>query len=94
MHTGSAPPHSAFDMQLTQVPLATLHAGVEPEHRVLLVAEHTPHAPLGWQAGVAPVPQSLSPAQARHVCVVPSQTGVAPLHCASVTHGTQAPAAT
>ena len=47
LHTGNTPPHSAFDMQLTQVPLATLHAGVAPVHRVLLVAEHTPHAPPG-----------------------------------------------
>jgi hypothetical protein len=94
LHTGRTPPHSAFDMQLTHVPLATLQAGVAPVHNVLLVAEQTPHAPLGWQAGAAALPQSPSPAHARQVCVVPSQTGVAPPHCAFVTHGTQLPVAT
>ena len=94
LHTGKVPPHSASDMQLTQVPLAMLHAGVAPVHLILLVAEHTPHAPPGWHAGVAPVPHSLSAPHARHVCVAPSQTGVAPPHCASVTHGTQVPVAT
>jgi len=56
LHTGKAPPHSASDMQLTHVPLATLQAGVAPVHLILLVAEHTPHAPPGWHAGVAPLP--------------------------------------
>ena len=28
--------------------------GVTPEHAVALVTEHWPHAPLAWQAGVAP----------------------------------------
>ena len=52
------------------------------------MAEHWPHAPPGWQAGVAP-PHSLSPAHARHVCVAVLQTGVVPLHWALVRHGTQ-----
>jgi hypothetical protein len=41
------PPHSAFEMQLTQVPLAMLQAGIEPVHRVVLLAEQTPQAPPG-----------------------------------------------
>jgi hypothetical protein len=74
----------------THVADGTSHAGVAPEHRLALVAEQTPHAPLGWQAGVAP-PQSLSPPHARQVCVVRLHTGVAPPHCALETHGTQLP---
>ena len=53
-----------------------------------LLAEHWPHAPDGWQAGVDP-PHSLSPAQARQVWVVVLHTGVDPLHCALVRQGTQ-----
>jgi hypothetical protein len=90
LQTGTVPPHSAFEMQLTQVPLATLQAGIEPVHLVLLVAEQTPQAPLGWQAGVAPE-QSTSPAQPRQVWVAPSQTGVVPPHWAFETQATQVP---
>jgi len=46
--------------------------------------------PFGWQAGVAP-PQSASPAQSRHVCVVASQTGRLASHCASVRQPPQVP---
>ena len=70
LQTGVTPPHSALEMQLTQVPLATLHAGIDPLQRVVFVAEQTPQAPDGWQAGVAPAPQSPSPPQPRQVCVV------------------------
>ena len=45
--------------------------------RAAFAAEHSPQAPLVWQAGVAP-PHSPSPAHARHVCVAPLQTGVVP----------------
>ena len=76
-------PHCALLVQATQTPAAVLHAGVGAVHRVVLVAEHWPHAPPGWQAGVAP-PHSLSPAQARQVCVVVLQTGVAPLHAVAL----------
>jgi hypothetical protein len=58
-----------------------------------LPSEHWPHAPLGWQAGVAP-PHSPSAAQARQVCVATLQTGVPPPHCAFYVHGTQIAAAT
>jgi hypothetical protein len=57
---------------------------------VALVVEHCPHAPDGSQAGVAP-PHSLSPPQARQVCVVVLQIGVVPPHCAFDVHGTQVP---
>jgi hypothetical protein len=46
---------------------------------VAFVAEHSPQAPDAWQAGVAP-PHSPSPAQARHVLLATSHTGVAPEH--------------
>ena len=59
--------------------------------RDVLPAEHSPHAPLAWHAGVAP-PHSLSPAHARQVCVAEAHTGVAPPHCAFVRHGTHVPA--
>jgi len=58
--------------------------------RALFVAEHSPHAPDVWQAGVAP-PHSPSPAQARQAWAVRSQTGVAPEHCAFEVQGTQTP---
>ena len=32
LHTGSVPPHSALVVQLTQVPVETLQAGMLPEH--------------------------------------------------------------
>jgi hypothetical protein len=92
LQTGVRPPHWAFDVHGTQVALAASHTGVAPEQRVAFVAEQVPHAPDGWQAGVAP-PQSVSPAQARQVCVAVLQTGVAPAHCAFDVHGTQSPPA-
>jgi hypothetical protein len=62
---------------------------VPPVQRAALVAEHWPHAPPGWHAGVAPLPHSLSPPHARHVCVATLHTGVAPpqsLSARQVTH--------
>jgi hypothetical protein len=90
LQTGVSPPHCAFEIQGTQVALATSHTGVAPVQRIALVAEQTPHAPPGWHAGVAPL-HSLSPAHARHVCVAALQTGVAPPHCALEVHATQTP---
>jgi len=90
LQTGVTPPHSAFEMQLTHVPVGTLHAGMDPVHLVVLVAEHTPHAPDGWQAGVAP-PQSPSPAQPRQVWLPGSQIGVAPEQSAFTRQATQVP---
>jgi hypothetical protein len=70
------------------VPVATLQTGVEPPHIALLFAEQTPHAPLGWQAGVAP-PHSLSPLHPRQVRKAGSQTGVAPLQSDAARQPTQ-----
>jgi hypothetical protein len=60
---------------------------VVPPHALLLVAEHWPQAPPGWQAGVAP-PQSPSAAHARQRCVAVLQTGVVPPHWAFATQAT------
>jgi hypothetical protein len=91
LHTGAMPLHCAFDVQGTQVALVTSQTGVAPEQRLALVAEQTPQAPLGSQAGVAPL-QSTSPPQARQVCVAALHTGVMPLHCTFDVHETQVPA--
>jgi hypothetical protein len=61
--------------------------------RVALVAEHSPHAPHGWQAGLAP-PHSPSPAHARQVLVAVSHTGLLPGHSALEVQPTQTPSAT
>ncbi len=53
-----------------------------------LPSEHWPHAPEGWQAGVDP-PHSLSPVQARQVCVARLHTGAMPPHWALEVQGTQ-----
>jgi len=92
LQTGVVPPHSASEMQFTQVPFATLQAGIEPVQRVVLVAEQTPQAPEGWQAGVAPTWQSASPVQARQVWLFVSQTGVVPEQSASARQVTHIPA--
>jgi hypothetical protein len=52
--------------------------------------EHGLQAPDGWQAGVAP-PHSVSPAQARQVCVVVLQTGLVAPHSALLIQLTQVP---
>ena len=93
LQTGVTPPHWALEMQFMHVPLETLHAGIDPVQRVVFVAEQTPHAPEGWQAGVAPLPQSASVPQARQVWLVVSQTGVVPEQSASARHATQEPVA-
>ena len=90
LHTGVMPPHCAFEIHGTQVPVVVRQAGVLPVHFDVLVAEQTPQAPDGWQAGVAPL-QSPSPAQARQVWVPPSQTGVEPEQSAFARQRTQVP---
>ena len=90
LHTGVAPPQSAFAVQRTQVAVVVRQTGVAPVHFETLPAEHWPHAPVGSQAGVAP-PQSTSPAHARHVFVPVLHTGVMPLQSALATHVTQVP---
>jgi hypothetical protein len=92
--TGVVPLHWALETQATQTLAVVSQTGVAPLQRVLLVAEQTPQAPDGWQAGFMP-PHSLSPAQPRHVCVVPSQIGARALpQSASARQATQVPAAT
>jgi hypothetical protein len=88
--TGAVSAHCAFDVQVTQEPVAVWQRGVVPVQATEFVGEHWPQAPPGWQAGVAP-PHSPSPAQARHVWNEGSQTGDEPLQSASARHGTQVP---
>ena len=90
LQTGVVAPHWAFDVQGTHVPVVVKQAGVAPVHLVVFVAEHCPHAPLDWQAGVVP-PHSPSPPQPRQVWLVPSHTGVVPLQSALATQRTQVP---
>ena len=66
--------------------------GSAPVQRAAFVAEHSPHAPEGSQAGVVP-PHSPSPAQARHALIERSHTGVAPPHWALDVQGTHTPRA-
>jgi hypothetical protein len=80
--TGAVPEHWLFEVQATHSPRATSQAGVAPEQRLVLVIEHWPQAPVGWQAG-APAPQSPSAAQARQLNIVASQVGIVPLHSAA-----------
>jgi hypothetical protein len=89
LHTGVAPPQSLSARQVTHVPAVVRQTGVVPPQRDTLPAEHWPHAPLGWHAGVAPLPHSPSPVHARQVCVATLHTGAVPPQCALVTHGTQ-----
>jgi len=88
--TGDAPLQSAFPTQATHEPVVASQPGVAPEQALLFVAEHAPHEPPGWHAGVAP-PQSPSTEHARQVCVVPLQVGVAPEQSALATHVTHVP---
>jgi len=64
--TGFVAPHWVFVAHVLQIPSVVLHAEVGPVQDDELVAEHTPHAPLGWQAGVAP-PHWASVVQPLHV---------------------------
>jgi hypothetical protein len=71
-----------------------LQTGVAPLQRLALVAEQTPQAPLGWQAGSEP-PHSLSPAQPRQAWFDGSHTGALALpQSALAKHATQVPCAT
>ena len=48
--------------------------GLDPPQRPGSMAEHTPHPPLGWQAGAVPGQSALAE-QPRQVCVPLSQMG-------------------
>jgi hypothetical protein len=80
-------------VHVTHLPEGVWQSGVVSVHAVEFVAEHWPHAPLGWQAGVAPL-HSESPEHPRHAWNAGSHTGVEPPQSASARHGTQAPAVT
>ncbi|MFL5303689.1 MAG: hypothetical protein ACJ8F1_00675 [Polyangia bacterium] len=86
-------PQSAFARHATQLPVAAKQIGVAPVHWDVLVAEHCPHAPEAWQAGVAP-PHSVSATHARQVCVAVLQTGRFPPHSALLMQLTQVPVGT
>jgi len=88
--TGVTPPQPVLSMQATHVPAPTSQVAVVPVQRRWLLAEHWPHTPLGWQAGVAP-PQSLSDAQVRQLWVVASQTGLPAGQSYAVTQPTHVP---
>jgi hypothetical protein len=89
---GEAPPHCPDPRQPTHTPLTALHTGVAPAQAAAFVAEQAPHAPFGWQAGVAP-PQSASAVHARQVCVVVLQVGVVPAQVVLATQATHVAAA-
>ena len=89
-HTGAVPLHCALETQGTHVPLDVKQTGVAPPQALALLAEHCPHAPLAWHAGVAP-PHSPSPPHARHRCEPPSHTGVAPEQSELATQRTHVP---
>jgi hypothetical protein len=85
--TGAFPEQSALATQRTQLPALARQTGVAPVQSNELPAEHWPHEPPGWQAGVTP-PHSLSPPQARQVRNDGSQTGVDPPQSALATQPT------
>jgi hypothetical protein len=93
LHTGVVPPQSELATQPTQAPVEARHAGVDPPHLLVFVAEQTPQAPAGSQAGVAPL-QSTSPAHGRHAWVAELQTGALPPQSAFAMQPTQIPVAT
>ena len=78
--------------QVSQIPSVVLQVDVGPVHAALFVAEQTPQAPVGSQAGAEP-PHCASLVHATQRCVGRSQTGVVPRHCALLVHATQTPAA-
>ena len=90
LHTGVAPLQSLSARHVTHVPAVVKQTGVAPAQRDTLPAEHWPHAPLAWHAGVVP-PHSPSPPQARQRCVPPSHTGVDPPQSALATQRTHVP---
>jgi hypothetical protein len=90
LHTGVVPRQSVLVLQPTHAPVPTLHTEFGPVHFVVLVAEQTPHAPVGSHAGVLP-PHSPSPAHPRHVWVVPLHTGALPPQSALPTQPTHVP---
>ena len=87
LHVGDAPAQSVFALQPTHVPLGASHTCDPPVHWVTLLAEHCPHAPDAWQAGVVP-PQFASLAHFWQIWLDP-HTGVVPPQSFPVRHPTQ-----
>jgi len=77
LHVGVVPAQSVFALHPTQLPLGTSHTCDPPVHCVTLVAEHCPHAPEVWHAGVVPL-QFVSLVQPTHTLLA-LQTGFVPL---------------
>lgn len=55
LQRGVAPVQSESAAQATQFPSSTSQTGADASQAASLVAEHSPHVPLGWHAGVAPL---------------------------------------
>ena len=87
---GRVPEQSALATQSTHALVAVSHTCCATAHAPGLPAAHGTHAPLAPHTG-ADTSHSLSSAQVRQACVVPSHTGVAPPQSADETHATQSP---
>jgi hypothetical protein len=59
------PPEQSLSAEQPQTPSFTKQVGADEAQSVVLVSEHSAHAPVGWQAGVVP-PQSESLPQGPH----------------------------
>ena len=79
-------------MHPAQVAVAVLQKAELPEHWPVFVAEHWPHAPDPWHAGLVEVGHGrlaavpLSPLQATQELTCVSHTGRFAGHCALVVH--------
>lgn len=79
-------PEPLSPLQAAHAPVVVSQVGVVPEHWPLLLAEHWPHAPEPWHAGVPGdgqergAPDPLSPLQPAQLPVAVSQRGDVPEH--------------
>ena len=89
LQIGVDPPHCAFDVHGTQVPVVAKQTGVAPPQSAAFVAEHCAARAARLARRASRPPHSPSPAHARQVWVAVLQTGVDPPHCAFDVHGTQ-----
>ncbi|HEX4405119.1 MAG TPA: hypothetical protein VH560_09855 [Polyangia bacterium] len=87
---GRVPEQSVLATHSTQALVAVSHTCCATAQAPGLPAPHGTHAPLAPHTG-ADTSHSLSSAQVRQACVVPSQTGVAPEQSADDTHATHTP---
>ena len=84
---GVAPLQLVFVRHWTQTSAVVSHTGFAPVHFVLLVPEHSPHAPVERHAGSA-AGQLASEVQPVQTFVVVLHTGAAIGHCWFVRHAT------